>query len=545
VTNFCAWPRRTLLSSWSPKTLAITSRTCRNPPSRSGYPTTQIGKQLLASGDFRKAQEGAVEVLRQLGTTPDELLDDVFGDALVFAFTPGSADNKTAERSVILIRPRKPETLQKVIERLNDVQKKSGEVKAVVPREHNRVGYVERQRAADASEFYFLRDGVFAFSESETEIRAVIDRQRGGNKAPELADRLARLGLADAAVVLLINPRAFDTDIQSKVAAANRDEKAFLAKFEEVWKALDAVAVYLDLGRDFEAGAVLGFRPNALPAALRSWIVGPGMPSGLWAAVPDDALFAAAGRVKVSELIATIGALVPDDGKTGVRAGVDQLIGPVIGRDKLAAVFDALGPDWAIWAVPPATDGGFLPVGVAALQVRPDDPGGPAAAQALVEGVEFGFRMARVAYNATHADQIDLRQVMDGNTTIRSLVNDKGFPAGFRPSFALKEGYLLLATTPEAIKAFRVPVAAPKAGGDIPLVRFSGTAARAYLLAHRVSLAKFLSDAGAGPESEVIANLDQFAAVLELLDRVELLTRGDDTTSRLTVRVTFAKPLKK
>jgi hypothetical protein len=54
-----------------------------------------------------------------------------------------------------------------------------------------------------------------------------------------------------------------------------------------------------------------------------------------------------------------------------------------------------------------------------------------------------------------------------------------------------------------------------------------------------------LSDAGAGPEKDVLTHLDEFAAVLELFDRVELLTRGDDAGCRLTVRVTFAKPLKK
>jgi len=135
--------------------------------------------------------------------------------------------------------------------------------------------------------------------------------------------------------------------------------------------------------------------------------------------------------------------------------------------------------------------------------------------------------------------------VSDGDTLIRFLANDKAFPPGFRPSFALKGGYLLLATSPDAIKAFRPPTDSPKPGGDVPFARFSGTSARAYLLAHREPLAKFLSDAGAGPEKEVLTHLDQFAAVLELLDRAEVLSRGDGTTTRLLVRVRLAKPLKK
>jgi hypothetical protein len=516
-------------------------------PFASWFPTTRIGAQLLASANFRKAKEGTAEVFRQLGTTPDELLDDVFGDALVFAFSRGSSDNKAADRSVILVRPRRPETLQKVIDKLNDLQKKSGELKEVVSREHNGAGYFERQRTAEPSEFYFLRDGVFAFSESEADIRAVIDRQRGGDKAPELAERLKRSGVDEAAVILLVNPRAFDADIRAKVAAANRDEKAFLTTFEQAWTALDAVAVYLDHGSDLETGAVLRFRPDAVPAGVKAWLLGPRTPSGLWAAVPENALVAVAGRVKMSELIETLGALVADDGKNGVRAGVDQIVGPAIGRDKLAAVLDGLGPDWALWAAPPApgTDNGFLPVVVAALQVRTEGPAGADAAKSLEQAVEFGFRMARFAYNSGHADQIDWRETPDRGAVIRSLVNEKAFPAGFRPSFALKDGFLLLATSPDAIKSFRPPAATPKPGGDVPLVRFSGTAARAYLHDHRAALARALTDAGAGPEQEVLTHLDQFAAVLELFDRVELLTRGDPDGCRLTLRVTFAKPLKK
>src|SRR5205823_349244 len=184
----------------------------------------------------------------------------------------------------------------------------------------------------------------------------------------------------------------------------------------------------------------------------------------------------------------------------------------------------------------------FLPVIVAALQVRTDGPGGAEAAKSLVQAVEFGFQMARFAYNAGHADQIDLREVPDGDVVIRSLANDKAFPPGFRPSFALKGGYLLLATSPDAIKSFRPPTGAPKPGGEAAVARFSGTSARAYLLAHRGPLAKFLSDAGAGSEKEVLTHLDQFAAVLELLDRAEVLSRADGTTTRLLVRVKFAKP---
>src|SRR4051794_29933701 len=89
-------------------------KTLSESPFVAWFPTTRLGKQLFGSDDFRKGLEGSTEVLRQLDVTPDVLLADVFGDAIIVAITPGERD----ERSVILVRPRKPETLQKVIDRL-------------------------------------------------------------------------------------------------------------------------------------------------------------------------------------------------------------------------------------------------------------------------------------------------------------------------------------------------------------------------------------------------------------------------------------------
>src|SRR5438094_969781 len=284
-------------------------------PFAAWFPTTQLGKQLLGSADFRKARAAGEMVFGQLGITPDDVFNDILGDVAAFAFTPGSSDGKTPERAVILVRPRKPETLRKLIDRLNELQTKSGELKAVVRHQHAGAVYFERQKAGEGSEFYGFRGGVFAFSGSEADVRAVLDRDPGAEKASELAGRLSRLGVADAAAVLLVNPRAFDAEIGATVGKAKGDEKAFLAQFAKVWTALDDAAVYLDLGRDLELGAVLRFRPDALPAGLRAWLVGPRTSSGLWAAIPDDALLAVAGRVNVSELIETLGALVPDEGK--------------------------------------------------------------------------------------------------------------------------------------------------------------------------------------------------------------------------------------
>lgn len=508
------------------------------------FPTSALGKQLAGVANFKHAREFTGPVFQALGTTPEELLNEVAGDAVAFAFTPAPPSDPKGERAVLLVRPKKPETLAKLIDRLNDIQTRNGELKAVVRREHRGAEYFERQKPG-GSDFYCFRGGVFAFSGTEPDILGVIDRDAAaGDKPPELAAKLAKLGVADAVAVALVNPRPLDAEVKAKVARARPDEKPFLDRFQEVWLALDSAAVYLALGTDLEAGVSLRFRPDALPPGAKAWLTGPRTRPEVWGALPENALFAVAGRFKAAELVDTIGSLAPGDGPNPLRAAVDQFLGPVFGKAKLPRVLDALGPNWAVWAEPPA-DSGFLPVAAAAVQIDAAGPKGKETARMIVHAVGFGFDAARVAYNAGHADQIESVETEDGDVIITSLVNDKVFPPGFRPSFAYKAGYLVVATSPGAVRRFTAPKSGSGAGEESLLARFSGAGTRAYLQAHREPLAKFLSATGHGNETELLKQIDQAATVLGLLDRAEVVTHGDADGMRIALRAKLAKGLKK
>jgi hypothetical protein len=516
-------------------------------PFASWFPTTALGRQFLNGADFKKITDSATPLFGALGITPSDLFQDIVGDAVVFAYTPAPPGDPKGERSVILVRPRKPDTLLKVIDRLNEGQTRSKELKALVAHKHADAPYFERQKPDGPSDFYCFRAGVFAFSGSESEIKAVIDRAATAptGAPPALVARMTKLGVADAAAVALVNPRPLDADLAAKVRNAKPDERAFLTKFAEVWAAADGAAVYLALGAGAEVGVSVQFDPGKLPAGAKTWLAGDRTPSALWGAIPDDAMLAAAGRVTANDLIDFLGTLHAPDGKPGVRETIEQALGPIVGKDKLPRVLDALGPDWGIWAVPPAKDAkGAVPVVVAAVRVRADDPAGADAAKALTQGLDYGFLMARIAYNTSHKDQLELREEKDGDAVIKSLAGET-FPAGFRPCYALKGGYLLLSTSPDAIKSFKAPTGDPKPGGEVPLARFNAAVARDYLSSHAPQLAKLLSAAGAGDEKALTEQLGGLAAVLEPVERVDLLARGDATGLRLMLRVKPAKPLKK
>ncbi len=517
----------------------------RTSPFAAWFPGTTFGHRLLDSPDVRKLRDSVEAVCRQLGTAPDALLDDVLGDAVAFSYRPGPGGDPKDERGLILVRPRTPDALRKLVAALDDQQIKSGEVKAVVPRTHEGQPYAERQKPGGKADFYCWRGPVFAYSGNEEEIRGLIGRDR--KVAPDAAAAgpvatMKRLGVENAAAVLLINPRALDAEVAAKAAAGKPDERAFLQRFGDYWKGLDAAALFVDLGRDAEFGLALVAKDGADGVPAKAG----GSPSGLWAAVPDDALFAVAGRQKVGELADWLGGLLPDAGRKAVRSAVEQTLGPVVGRDRLPLVLDALGPDWGLWVEPPGKEAGhFLPVSVFALEVRTDGPRGAEAVRALGQAVDFGFQSARVAHNFAHPDrQIDAVEERDGDAVVKSLSSEAAFPPGVRPAFALKDGYLVIATDPAAVKRFRKP-AAVKPGGEVPLVRVSAAEARRYLQTHADGVAKFVAERDGLKPADVAKELREFADALEPFDRVDVLTRGAGPVTQLVVLLRVAKGMEK
>lgn len=519
-------------------------------PFAAWFPTSALGKKFFASDSFRSVTDSSTPIFAALGVTPSDVFHDILGDAVVFAYTPAAPGGTPGERSVILVRPRKPDLLAELVGKVNDAQVQSKELKAVVAHKHAGEAYFERQKPEGASDFYCFRGGVFALSQSEAEVKAVIDRDRTAPKdgPPELAARMTKLGVADSAAVLLINPRPLDAEIAAKAKNAPPNERGFQIKLAELWRATEAAAAYLALGAGAEAGVSVRFDPAKLPAGAKTWLAGERTPSGLWGAIPDSALAAVAGRVKPNDLIDFLGSLNPDAQPTP-RETIEQAIGPIMGKDKLPLVLEALGPDWGAWVLPPAEGAGEakdkLPVAVAAVKVQPGEKGAEAS-KALLHSLEYAFQAARIAYNARHKEQIELREEKDGDAVITSLAGS-GLPPGVRPCFALKGDYLLVSTSPEAIKSFKPPAGEPKAGGDVPLARFNAATARAYLTSHAAALAKLLASAGAGSGNEqtLAEQLGGLAALLEPVDKVELFARGDATGVKLMLRVKTTKPLKK
>src|SRR6185312_4378518 len=93
--------------------------------------------------------------------------DDILGDDVVLAYRPAPD-----EHGLVLVRPRRPELLARLVDRVNDIQQQNGELKALDVLTYKGTTY--RRRNDRGKELFYFSDGpVFAVAPREETLRAV------------------------------------------------------------------------------------------------------------------------------------------------------------------------------------------------------------------------------------------------------------------------------------------------------------------------------------------------------------------------------------
>src|SRR6266851_1304220 len=148
---------------------------------------TPIGVGLAASPDLEKLFDADKFLKATLKVDAEKLRDEILGDALVFAYRPGPADKPEAEQGLMLLRARDPKLLAELIDRFNELQRQSGELKELETLTHKDVTYYRRVDGNKASTYYLLRGPVLAFTSQEAMLREAIDREAKGPAEVESA----------------------------------------------------------------------------------------------------------------------------------------------------------------------------------------------------------------------------------------------------------------------------------------------------------------------------------------------------------------------
>ncbi len=470
------------------------------------------------------ALEGVLKKL--VGVDWPTLRDDVLGDAVVLAYRPGTAAHP--EQGMIALHAARPKLLAALVARFDELQKEGGELKAVEPMPY--LGTVYQRRVhSERNHFYYLRGPLLIVAGDEAMLRQAIDRDLGrADAASPWPDRFRRAGAGAALLTLAVNPRVVDPF----PATAAGETPHGIAGF---WHALDAA--FLSLATDPAPALRLTLQGRAtdMPAWARPPFEQTLTPSVLWQRFPESAALTLAGQIDFAVLADRVLELLPPEPRRQIREALRGGLGPFLRRDVFQEVLPNLGPDWGVCLLPPA-EGAAVPQVVAALAVKPGGGTEPVDA-ALLRALQQFAGLAVLDHNRKNpAAPIRIETVQQGKVAVRVLVGDKVFPAGVRPAAALKDGFLVLASSPEAIARF-APHDGPAAAKDeAPLLRVSPPALAAMLRARREPVLQGMRAKDHISAAEAERRLDQLLGLLELFESVTLSQHGEPGQASWTLR---------
>jgi hypothetical protein len=195
--------------------------------------------------------------------------------------------------------------------------------------------------------------------------------------------------------------------------------------------------------------------------------------------------------------------------------------------------------------MPPPADGkAWTPQGFAALRLGPGDPDAPLD-KAVLSAISSAAVLLVVAHNSKNPEHpLALGTMKQDKQEVKFLSGEGVFPPGVRPALSLREGYLVLASSPEALLRFRPSGPAPGPGADVPLLRVSLKDCRTYLRQRRDPLAAALAAKEEVSREEALRHLDAVLSALRFIDRVELRHRTQGGRAVFTLLVRPAQPLK-
>jgi len=493
------------------------------------------------SPEFLKLIQTKQKVLTDLGITTEQLKNDLLGDAIVFAYRHVPEGSPRTEEGLFLVWARDQKLLVRVVDRINEQQKKSGELKDLIERKHRDRPYFERvmhKDGAAAKEYFFVSDHTIAFSPRENVIQQAIERTFApATEVPAWSKRLEQLGLGKVLGALLVNPRAFDEELGKQEAAELASGKPFLKQFRNYWKAVDSLGLYVEMTSDLEIGLALQVQTNLIPEAGKRFFAELGTASLLWKSIPDDALFALAPRIDFPALVEMLQGFCDEAQRKEIARGLEAGLRPFLPeKTTLDSLKKGLAPNWGLWVNAPAKDDrAWAPKATFAIQLQSTSDG-TAVETTCKNALQFLVTMLQFASK----EPVRVETIKDGAIEIKSLVHPK-FPTGVQPSFAVKDGYLVLASTPETIRQFTLSKDAP-ALPETPLLRISAKGWQSYLTNHRSAMTSFLESMGGGDEKTLAHQIDAVLENLKSFDQLELAAKTTKERATLIFRLKTRNP---
>jgi hypothetical protein len=489
------------------------------------------GKSLLAAPELQQLARWQNELKNHFDLDGPTLCNDIFGDTVMLAYSPGPEGKQEQERGLFLIRAGKPARLKQFIDQLNQAQIGNGEVKSVTAVRYKEKSY-HRRVEAKKTQYYYFDEPLLAVSSREELIRGVIDKQAHSTKANPWAKRFQRAGADQAFVTMCFNPRGVEPDF-----IKGHQKPSGLPKY---WQALEGIFVTLSIQDAAELRVSVQANRDALPSWIRPVFTDTNSSSSVWQYFPESSIATISAQTDLSGLMDALQLLLPEKERKSVPVLLQRTIGAILERDLFKEVLPNIGPDWGV-CVLPAKSAEQLPQTIFAVAVKPGSKK-PPLDQKIYQSLQFFARFALIDYNTKHLDEIRLQTLMQDKVEVSYLSNDKLFPPGLQPACALKDGFMIFASSPEAILQFhRREMNTPKNQG-VPLFSLSTRELAKLVRQRQASIISNLKERQQMAENDARKNVAGVIDVLDLFDRVTLSQHAESGQASWSLRITPALP---
>ncbi len=294
---------------------------------------SRFGKELLAAPELAKLRDIDAFLRKNLQITLVQLRDDIFGGALVLAYSPGQADKPDQECGLLLLEAHDPEQLAKLLERVIALQKESGEVKEVQERPRGKHRYLVAVGARSTT-FYLRSGAILAVTSAEPVLFELIARLDNPAIGSAFKGRFPTLDAKDRVLSLWLNPKPYLALLEKQATLVSGSQLTALKTFLQYWKALDCIGVFVAHRQDCEITLAIEGRPNELPAGGSKLFFKPATSAGdLAGRWPQGAFLTLTKSIDLPATVAGVSEFMDPSTRQVLRSNIEQKAAAVLGQD--------------------------------------------------------------------------------------------------------------------------------------------------------------------------------------------------------------------
>ncbi len=508
-------------------------KTFNGSPLANGLRNLPSVRDWLASDRARSLQQSLKTLESVLGEKLPTIRDAVFGEAVVLTLRLPPGGQPDQARGLLLVRASDRTALDRLVDRLNAAQLKSGELIRVTDRERSATPYHVREFRPNprdrAPEFYAtINNRTLAWSNSEELIQGVIDRQNlGAGGLASLPDlQRIRQNLPERAVAsLFVDPRFVERVLASAPRQKSGDDDVV---FSLLGRYLGAVR-YAGAALEWRDGLILHteevVNPDALAPSLKQWAGRTGTPGPASRRVPESALFMATAHMDFGALYDVLSPLIQERDRPKLDNVTTAINGLLLGLNGRSDIVPHLGPGLLFYVERPDGEPNArrLP---SVLSIELGEGEAAARASSAIDNALRTF-LAIYALDDKHGGgrlRIETRAAAAGSGTITSLSPSTPF------AYTIHASRLILGTSPETVSRAVAAMSNPKASDRVERVRsvyfpdvvsFALADLRAiHTVAdrQRPALTRRLAARQHRTESDAARDLDQVLALIDLFD---------------------------